>query len=166
MRWGWSWALAVAVVFVGLSGCELLSRCCGKAKGTEEAVALSDVPGPARAAIEELTAGGEIKKIDREMKGGTAIYDVEARVGGVDVEYDVDAGGNVLSSERSVDYASLPAVVRAAAENYFGSLEGLEASREIESGRTFYEVAGQKDGAKRELKLTEDGKVVEDEEGD
>jgi uncharacterized membrane protein YkoI len=125
-------------------------------------VALSDLPAPARTTIETLTAGGTIKALEKEEKGETAIYDVEATVQGKDVEYDVDSAGKVLTSQASVPYASLPAAVRAAAEKYFGSREGLSASKELEGGKTFYEVVGKKGTAKKELKLTETGQISED----
>jgi len=156
--------LAVAVLLACASGCCTLCRhgSAKKEKG-QQAVALSDVPAPARATIQRLTEGGHIKKIEKEQKGATAIYDVEAQVRGKDVEYDVDSSGTILTSEESVEYATLPAAVRVAAENYFGSGEGLKASRELEEGKTFYEVEGRKGGAKRTVKLTDSGQIVEEE---
>jgi hypothetical protein len=57
----------------------------------------------------------------------------------------------------------LPVVVKNAVQKYFGSAEGLKASREIEKGKTFYEVEGSKAGATIALKLTETGKIIEEE---
>ena len=128
-------------------------------------MSLSDVPEPAGETIERLTAGGEIKKIEKEETGGTAIYDVEARLKDKDVEYDVASDGKVLTAEESVPYSSLPAAVRAAVEKYFGSAEGLKASKEIEDGKIFYEVEGKKGGAVIALKLDETGKILEEEKG-
>jgi uncharacterized membrane protein YkoI len=108
-------------------------------------------------------AGGEIKKIDKEEEAGKVIYDVEGTSRGKDVEYDVASDGTVLTSEESVPYASLPQAVRAAVEKYFGSAEGIKASRELEKGETFYEVTGKKAGATKELKLTDKGKIIEEE---
>ncbi len=73
------------------------------------------------------------------------------------VEYDVAGNGTVLTTEESVPYASVPAAVRAAAEKYFGSAAGLKASREVENGKTFYEVEGSKKGNAVTLKLTDAG---------
>lgn len=161
----WSVGVVVmAALFMGLSGCSVFSEHGEHKEGHGQAVALSDLPAPARATIERLTAGGEIKKLGKEERDETVVYDVEARVGGKDVEYDVDSNGNIVTSEESVPYESLPAAVRAAAEKYFGSSEGIEASREIEEGKTFYEVAGKKGTAKKELKLTETGEIAEEEE--
>lgn len=164
MQYRVSQLVALVGLVVGLSGCAGLCGRGGETEKGEKAVLLSDVPAPARATIERLTAGGEIKKIDKEETGGKAVYDVEARVKGKDVEYDVASDGSILSSEESVPYASLPAKVRAAAEKYFGSPKDLKASREVEGGKTFYEVEGAKAGAKIALKLTDTGQIVEEEE--
>ena len=151
--------LLIVGLGVGVLGCSLLSKHEGKEAGESQTVTLADLPGPARTTIETLTAGGTIRKLEKEETGGTAIYDVEATVQGKDVEYDVDSSGNVLTSEEAVPYASVPAAVRAAAEKHFGAAEGLKASRELEGGKTFYEVTG----PKGELKLTETGQIAEDE---
>lgn len=128
-----------------------------------QSVSLSDIPAPARAAIEKLTAGGKIKKIEKEEQEGTAIYDVEAKVKDKDVEYDVDSNGNILTSEESVPFSSMPAVVQEAAKTYFGSAEGLKASKEVEKDKTFYEVEGKKGGSAVALKLDDSGKILEEE---
>jgi uncharacterized membrane protein YkoI len=154
----------VAIVLVaGLAGCKCLCGPGEKKEAPAQAVKLSDVPAPARAEIEKLTAGGEITKIDKEGQGDKAIYDVEGKVKGKNVEYDVAADGKVLSSQESVPYASLPEPVRTAAARYFGSSEGLSASKEVEKGKTFYEVEGKKGEATVTLKLTDRGKIIEKE---
>jgi hypothetical protein len=91
------------------------------------------------------------------------IYDVEASVRGKDVEYDVASDGKVLSRQESIAYDSLPAVVKTTVQKYFGSAAGLKASREIEEGKTFYEVEGSKAGSTIALKLAETGKIIEEE---
>jgi uncharacterized membrane protein YkoI len=152
----------VAVVLIaGLSGCKCPWG--QKKEAPAQAVTLSEVPAAARATIEKLTAGGEIVKIDQEGQGDKAIYDVEGKVQGKNVEYDVAADGTVLSSEESVPYASLPARVRAAVVRYFGTDQGLSASKELESGKTFYEVGGKKGEASITLKLSDTGKILEKE---
>lgn len=154
-------SVVVVAVIAGLCGCKSLRW--GEKETPAQAVAMSDVPAPARAAITRLMAGGEITKIDREGEGDKAIYDVEGKSQGKNVEYDVAADGTVLSTEESVLYASLPQAVRTAAEKYFGSSEGLAANKEIEKGKTFYEVEGKKSGAAVALKLSDTGRILEEE---
>jgi len=167
----------VVILIAGLAGC-----CCARkekesqpgqraekaaAAASKEApavtVSLSQVPEPARAKITQLTAGGKIKQIEKAEEDGQTVYDVEATVQGQDVEYDVAADGTVLTTGQSVPYASLPLVVRNAAEKYFGSAAGLKASVETEKGQTFYEVTGKKGTAPVALKLSATGQIVEEE---
>ena len=158
-------SVMVAVLLVGLCGCETIFGPAAKKEAPAQVVSLSDVPEPARTTIDRLIGTGTIKKIEKEETGGTAIYDVEARVGDKDVEYDVAADGKVLTREESVPYSTVPAVVQAAVEKYFGSDQGLKASKEIEDGKIFYEVEGKKGGAVVALKLDETGKILEEEKG-
>jgi uncharacterized membrane protein YkoI len=130
-------SVVVVVVVIALCGCDCLCKKGQKKEAPAQAVALADVPAPARATIEKLTAGGTIKKIDKAEEGGQTIYDVEATVGEKDVEYDVAADGSVVTSEQSVEYASLPPAVRASVEKFFGSAAGLKASEEVEKGKTY-----------------------------
>ena len=154
----------VAVLILGVWGCGVMPGREAKTEAEAEHVALSDVPAPARATIKGLTAGGEIRKLEKEEVDGKVVYDVEATVGGKEVEYDVAGDGTVLTAEESVLYASLPAAVRTAAEKYFGSATGLKTSREVEDGKTFYEVEGKaKGGGMAALKLTDTGRIVEEE---
>lgn len=156
-------SVLVAVLIVGLFGCIVISERAEKKEEPGQEVAMSDLPAPARATIERLTVGGQIKKLEKEETGGTVIYDVEARVKDKDVEYDVTADGKVLTSEESVPYTSLPVAVQAAAKKYFGSAEGLKASKEVENGKIFYEVEGKKGGSTIELKLSDIGEILEEE---
>lgn len=154
----------VAALIAGISGCSSVSRPGAKTNASAQHVTLSAVPEPARVVIERLVAGGEIKKIEREEVGGKVIYDVEATVGEKDVEYDVAGDGTVLTAEESVPYASLPAAVQAAAQKYFGSTAELRASREVEDGKTFYEVEGRKKSNRVvALKLTDTERIIEEE---
>jgi hypothetical protein len=161
MRYRMLASVVVAVLIVGLCGCKCPWG--EKKEAPAQAVSLADVPAPARATIEKLTAGGKIDKLEKAEEGGRTVYDVEATVQDKKVEYDVAADGTVLTSEMSVPFASLPAAVQAAAQKYFDSAAGLKASKEIEGAQTFYEVSGQKAGAPVTLKLTDTGKIVETE---
>jgi uncharacterized membrane protein YkoI len=144
--------VVIGVLVFGIFGCNSARK-----------VKLSQVSAPARATIEKLTAGGEIKVIEKETSNGKTIYDVEAKVKDKDVEYDIAENGEVITSEESVPYASIPSAVKQAAEKYFGSTEGLSASKEIEENKTYYEVEGKKSGKVNALKLDDKGKIIEEE---
>jgi uncharacterized membrane protein YkoI len=170
-HWMFRSVLAVTVI-VGVAGCSAVSPQGEKAKQGEksqkvekketpaQSITLAQVPEPAQSAIKKLTATGKIKKIEKDEEDGKTVYDVEATVQGRDMEYDIAADGTVLTTEQSVPYASLPLVVRNAAQEYFGSAAGLKASVEVEGGKTFYEVEGKKGKA---LKLSDTGQILEEE---
>jgi uncharacterized membrane protein YkoI len=133
------------------------------ALAAEQKIELADLPAPARAAIEKWLAGGPIQKIEKEDEDGKVVYDVEATVKGKHAEADIAADGTVLATEEEVAFDSLPQTVRAAAEKYFGNAKDLTASKEIEKGKTSYEVEGKKDGKKVTLKFDDTGKMLEEE---
>jgi uncharacterized membrane protein YkoI len=126
-------------------------------------VTLADLPAPARAAVEKWLAGGTVQKIEKEDEDGKVVYDVEATVKGKHAEADIAADGTVLTTEEEIAFNTLPKAVSDAAEKYFGSAKGLNASKEIEKGKAQYEVEGQKDNKKVTLKLDDTGKILEEE---
>jgi uncharacterized membrane protein YkoI len=134
-----------------------------KEKSDEKIASVTELPAAARATVEKLTAGGHIKSILKEDEDGKTVFDVEAAVKGNDVEYSVDADGKIITSEESVEFNSLPAAVRAAAEKDFGGTVDLKAGKETEAGKTFFEVEHEKNGKKMTVKYDEAGKQVEEE---
>jgi uncharacterized membrane protein YkoI len=144
--------VVIGVLVIGVFGCQ-----------SGHKIKLSQVSEQARATIEKLTSGGQITMIEKEISDGKTIYDFEATVNGKNVEYDIAESGEILTSEESVPYSTLPAEVKQATEKYFGSAEGLSASKEIEENKTYYEVEGKKSGKVITLKLDETGKIVEEE---
>ena len=150
---------SLAVLFIvsvslisGMTGCDSVHK-----------IKLSQVSAPARSTIEKLTAGGEIKMIDKETSNGKIIYDVEAVVNGKDMEYDISEDGKVLSTEEAIPYNALPEPVKQASEKYFGSAKGLGASKEIEGNLTNYEVEGKKSGKEISIILDQTGNILEEE---
>ncbi len=130
-----------------------------------ETITLADLPAAVRATIDKEIPGAKIEKIEKEEDKGKVLYDIEAEFKDEDVEMDIAADGKVLTREDSVEFSTLPAVIRAAAEKYFGKSSDLEAHKEVEFEKkeTFYEIEGKKDGHKVTLKYAEDGKQVEEE---
>jgi len=156
-------SVLAVVLIIGVTGCSSLRGGRGKKEPAAQQVTLAQIPEPARAAIERLTAGGSIKKIEKEEEKGRTVYDVEATVGGRDMEFDIAADGALLTSAQTVPFASLPLTVRAAAQQYFGLNAALQASVEVEEGKTFYEVSGKKGRKPITLRLSETGQILEEE---
>jgi uncharacterized membrane protein YkoI len=152
--------LLVAELGCGSKKSESVKR---EKKDTPQLLKLADLPSPVRTTVEKLTAGGKIKKIEKDTENGQMIYDIEAMVNDKEVEYDIAPDGSILSSEESVEYPTMPKAVCSAAEKYFGTAEGLKANKEIEKGANFYEVEGKKEGKFVAIKLSETGQIVEEE---
>lgn len=149
--------VAVVVCVLGLVGCQTAKH------RSARTLMLLDLPAPARAEVERQLIGGIVKRIEVEKRDGEELYDVEGTLNGKQVEFEITRNGKILSRSESVPYESLPPAVRMAATVYFGTAEQFPASKEIEGGKTFYEVEGKKEGAKVTLKLTDTGTIVEEE---
>ena len=146
----------VVVLAVGLTG---LAVGCASASKKEKDVSVTELSQPARAAVEKVTAGGQVDKLTREVEKGKVVYDVEATVGGKHVEFLIaDADGAVLGTEVPVDFSELPEPVRAAAEKYFGGTTGLKAMKGVEYGETHYELEGPRNGKTVEVTFDPAGK--------
>jgi uncharacterized membrane protein YkoI len=159
--------LSTKSLFTALALTALIAACASNKEGKEEEeserLSLSQMPGPARATAEKMTAGGTVEKIDRENEHGKVVYDVEANVGGQHVEYTITEDGTILGTETQTTFDALPEPVRAAATKYFGGTDGLTCMKCVEDGTTKYEVAGQKAGKKAEATFDATGKILEEE---
>ena len=149
------------MAFVMVVGLAALAVACASVKAGH--ISVTELTAPARAAVEKLTAGGKIEKIDKEVENGKTVYDVEATVNGRHTEYTIATDGVVVGTETSVEYSDLPEAIRTAAEKYFHGATGLNASKGVEDGRTTYEIEGKKDGKKVTVTFDETGKLVGEE---
>ncbi|MGC8989338.1 MAG: PepSY domain-containing protein [Verrucomicrobiia bacterium] len=150
-------ALAIVAALI-VSGCASTEK---EGKG-EERISLAQMSGPARATAERETAGGRIESIVREIEKGKVVYDVEATVGGKHVEFAIaDVDGSVLGTETQIEFAELPGPVKAEAEKFFGTTTGLTVMKGVESGKTTFEIAGNKGGKKVEVTFDPTGRRIE-----
>ena len=65
----------------------------GKVISVEDEIALSNVPEPARAAIQKAAQGGTVRKVELVNERGKSFYEAEIRTGGKSSEIQVDASG-------------------------------------------------------------------------
>lgn len=141
----------VLILMVVLNGCAMFSK----------EVKLEDVPPAAQAVIQSHTSGGMIEEITCEKEEGKHLYKVEYKKDGREFELKVDDEGNVLEIEESMKMEDLPPAVQETvkAESAGGKIKELVL--ETEKGKTFYEVEFKKDGKEYEVKIAEDGTVLE-----
>lgn len=160
-------SIVTFLMAVGLTG--LAAACASNRAATERKedaaarISLAELSTPARAAVQKLTAGGKIEKIDKEVEKGKEVYDVEATVNGKHMEYTIATDGSVVGTETGIDSSELPEAVQTAAKKYFGGATRLDSVRVEEDGRTAYEIEGKKNGKKVAITFDTRGKVVEEE---
>ncbi|MGP0628694.1 hypothetical protein ACTRW9_03215 [Nitrospina sp. 32_T5] len=151
------WKLTAAIVFssllIGFSGCGLLH---GK-----KTVTLDEVPEPARSVIQTHTSGNDIQSIKVKHKDGQHLYIVHYRTGVELAELKVTEKGTVKEWEQGVKLEDLPEAVRATVTRLTDRTEVKELVKEIEDGHMFYEVEFVKDGKENEVKIAEDGSILE-----
>lgn len=139
------------ILTVAFSGCSMYTK----------KVKLEDVPSAAQAVIQSHTSGGTIDEITCEKEEGKHFYKVEYKKDGREFELQVDDDGNVLEIEESMKMEDLPPAVQETVKTESAGGEIEELVLETEKGKTFYEVEFKKDGKEHEVKIAEDGTVLE-----
>ena len=141
----------VLILMVVLNGCAMLSK----------EVKLEDVPSAAQAVIQSHTSGGTIEEITCEKEESKLFYKVKYKKDGREFELQIDDDGKFLEIEESMKMENLPPAVQETvkAESAGGKIKELVL--ETEKGKTFYEVEFEKDGKEYEVKIAEDGTVLE-----
>ena len=139
-------SLAAVAVTALTAACASNSATTERKEDAAARITLAELTTPDRAAVEKLTAGGKVEKIDKETEKGKEVYDVEATVNGKHMEYTIATDGSVVGTETGIDFSELPKAVQTAAEKYFGGTTGLAPARVEEDGQTAYEIEGKKNG--------------------
>ena len=122
---------------------------------------MEDVPSAAQAVIQTQTSGGTIEKITCEKEEGKHFYKVEYKKDGREFELQVDDDGKVLETEEILAMEDLPPAVLETVKAESAGGEIKELALETEGGKTFYEVEFEKGGKEHEVKIAEDGTVLE-----
>lgn len=141
----------VLILTVALNGCALFSK----------EVKMEDVPTVAQTVIQTHVAGGIVEKIKCEKDGDKHLYKVDYTKDGREFELKVDEDGKVLEIEEAMKMEELPPAVQATVKTETTGADIKELVLETEEGKTFYEVEFEKDGKEHEVKIAEDGTVLE-----
>lgn len=142
-------ALASAVAFVTAD-----------AYGKETKMTVESLPASVRTAATSAAGKGKIQSVTSEMEGKHMTYEVAVTDGGHKYEHKFSADGKLLESEEAVAAADLPAPVRTALEKAAGSDKILETVRVTAGDKKFYEADISEKGGVREVKVSEEGKVL------
>lgn len=141
------------------------------ALGDEVKVEIKDLPEAVRATVQARFPGAKLTKATKETEDGTTTYEVEVDDKGTEKEVVTSAAGKLLEVETEVAVAKLPKAVTAAIEaKYPGAKldEAEEVVKVLDGGKeeTSYEVAVKpagKDAKAREIRVSSEGKILEDE---
>ena len=144
---------------------------------------LSDLPAAVQKTVKEQQAGREVADIDQEMRDGKRVYDVEFKEKGANSHIYVASDGSMVvdknSSSKSIgervreaigldrgnDTITLdqaPAAVQKTVREHaeVGTLKPIK--REVQNGRTQYDVEYEKDGKNMRMTVAEDGAILKD----
>jgi len=149
----WTLFLILGLFIAGAAGCGTMH---GKKTTT-----LDKVPPAAQSVIETYVGDGKIESIEVEDEEGQHTYEVHYLKGERRFELEVNEKGDVEEWEKHVTMDELPGAVRATVEQETGGAKIEELVHESEDGKMFYEVEFEKDGKEHEVKIAEDGSILE-----
>lgn len=171
----------VTMATLGLAGA--LGSVIGQA---EETVSLDQVPSAVRDTIRKHAGDKTIVKIEEEMEGGKAVYEVELDVNGQEEEFQIAPDGTYLGpeaedgdsddtegadddesaeddNESTIAWEQLPEGVKAGLTAALGGSSPAKVIKEEEDDDVYYEAEFEANGVEHTVKVTEDGDVVESE---
>lgn len=164
--------LGVALVCAGIGVSAVLA---------EEEVSLDQVPDAVRATLLKQAGNAKIVEIEMEDEDGQIVYEAEVIIDGKEVDLLVSPTGEFLGTESdddedgeddgreeeedTVTWNQLPQAVQGALSQTLPGVTFDELTREVEDGFVAYEAGYTANGSECSVKLTEDGHVVEMEEG-
>lgn len=149
----WTLFLILGLFIAGAAGCGTMH---GKKTTT-----LNKVPPAAQSVIKTYVGDGNLESIEVGHEEGQHIYEVHYLKGKRRFELEVNEKGDVLEWEKYLEMDELPAAVRATVEKEISGARMTELVQETEEGKMFYEVEFEKDGKEHEVKIAEDGSILE-----
>lgn len=135
------------------------------ARAEEEKVAIEKVPKAVMNAVKARFPGAEIKGAEKEVEDGKTTYELELTHDGQSLEVSATADGKIVSVEKEIKVADLPAAVTEAIHAKYPKATLKSAEEVDEDGKISYEVVVEKSAGKKvELTVSKAGKILEEEE--
>lgn len=145
--------LTLTLFLIGVSGCGVMHG--------HKTVTLDQVDPAARTVIDTYTKDSNIDEIHTGYEDGHDIYKVHYKKNGRENELQVTSKGAVLEWEEAVTMEELPAAVNVTVTRITHGATIKELVKEVEESDMFYEVEFDKDGKENEVKIAEDGSILE-----
>lgn len=150
----------VAVAF-GLG----MALACAVARADEEKIPVAKVPKVVLDAVKARYPGSEIKGAEKEVEDGKTIYELKLTHEGHKLEVSATPEGKIVSVEKEIKVADLPAAVTAGVKAKYPKATLKSAEEVEEDGETTYEVVIEKSAGKAVgLTLSKAGKILEEDE--
>lgn len=124
-----------------------------------------ECPAPVKAAVDKAYPGSTVKTCKQENEKGTVQYEVKLTTkDGKALEADVAPDGAILQTEEKIAVGDLPKAVLDAFRAKYGDSKVAKAERIVKAaGTTEYELAFTAGGTKKQVTISQDGKVLEEE---
>jgi len=127
-------------------------------------VSLSEAPQAVRATIKRETKGFDIDDLERDKDDGKIVYEVDAENGDREIKLKIAEDGTLLEREEEMDSDVLPAAVLNAVKKSVGDIDFDDIEKRFVRGRkTIYRIKGDKGNLEIELKIAEDGTILDKE---
>ncbi len=127
-------------------------------------VSLSQVPQTVRDTIERETKGFDIDDLERDKDDGKIVYEVDAENDDRQIKLKIAEDGTLLQREEEMDSDALPAAVLNAVKKSVGDIDFDDIKKRFVRGRkTIYRIKGDKGNLEIELKIAEDGTILDKE---
>ena len=127
----------------------------------EKEIETDQLPSAVLEAAKSTCPDGLIKEAAMEEEGGIVLYEVEMMVGTMGCDLKLAADGTVIEKEQQVAPDALPEKIKATL-GMFEELKIMKAEHvEEKDDGVFYELNVMLDGQGVELKISEQGKIIE-----
>jgi hypothetical protein len=138
-------------------------------RAREEAVPQDKIPKAVMDALLSKFPKAKIDKCTKEKEGDDVVYDIEFKQEGRKCEADIKENGAYINYEKAIESKDLPKAVREAVEKkypkavYREVMEETEVTGKDEKLAAYEVVVETADKKNVELKLSPDGKILEEE---
>lgn len=133
---------------------------------------LKDIPAKVLDGLKEKFPKAEIQKWTREEEDGMVIYDIEFEQEGRKFEADIKEDGTIHNWEKAIMAADLPDAVKKAVEDKYpeSTVKQVMAVTDVQAGEDVlegYEISLETvEKNKTEITIAQDGKILEEGEGE
>ncbi len=160
--------LGVIALLISASGCMNIHA--GKHSGKKEHACMT-LPAPVKAAVDGLYPQAQIKKVKWDEES-VKVYEIEVKQDGQEYELTITPDGTVVEKEGEITIDSLPEAIKTTLAE--ATMEEAEQEvtywvvtlQKLDNPKVTYTVELKQNGKEIEMKLSDDGTILEKETGD